>query len=450
MKNLFKYGGFAAIIVLLVCSLLGVVDASAAGEVSMAAVAVGAGGVVETGAEVTTQFTRESSEDLLLNDIERRVVKIRPMGNPLEQFSRYATRRNSKSQIHQYYSTDTLPASSTLKTAYTGAGNEQDTLDTNNNGIFSKYETIILPEYKGVAMDGGEEFLVLYIIDKATDGKLIVKAINASNTEDTNTIPSIAAGALMVRAGRGHNELDMQTTTYAVVPTKKTQYLQIFRAQIEESTLQKISDKEADWTFSDLEEEAIFDMKRGMNKSFWIGARKVVMDADSKEVFFTGGIWFQTGKEFPYGTSAADLQMTEEMLIELTKTAFTGTAGTGTKIFLMGSDLMANVSKIKRDRTVNDSRTLTKYGITFEEIKTNFGRLWCVHDESLDEFGFSKNGLIFDADYLRKVSVYELQAKDLDLRKAGQKDVDARTISEISALVLQNPNAHVRVVPKMA
>ncbi len=65
----------------------------------------------------------------------------------------------------------------------------------------------------------------------------------------------------------------------------------------------------------------------------------------------------------------------------------------------------------------------------------------------LDELGFSKKGLIFDANYLRKVSVYELQAKDLDLRGAGQKDVDARTISEISGLVLQNPDAHVRVEP---
>lgn len=443
MKELFKSGSFATFIILLMCSLLGVVDAGALGA---EAVAAPGGGVIQPGVEVTTQFTREHSEDLLLNDIEKRVVKIRPMGNPLEQFARYATRRNSKSQIHEYYSTDTLPASSTLKTAYTGADNEQDTLDTNNNGIFSKYETIILPTYTvtPTASDVDPGFLMLYIIDKAQDGKLIVKAVNA------DTIPSLAVGSLMVRAGRAHNELDMQTTTYASVPTKKKQYLQIFRAQIEESTLQKISDKEVEWSFSDLEEEAIFDMKRGMNKSFWIGARKLIMDANSKEVFFTGGIWFQAGKEFAYGTSATDSQFTDEMLVELTKTAFTGTAGAGTKVFIMGSDLMANISKIKRDRVLNDSRTLTKYGITFEEIKTNFGRLWCIHDESLDEFGFSKNGLIFDADYLRKVSVYELQNLDLDLRKTGQKDVDARTISEISGLVLQNPNAHVRVVPKVA
>lgn len=448
MKD-FKNGGLVMLLVMVLCSLLGVVDG---GVIAADAVAVGAGGVVQPGAEVTTQFTHEHSEDLLLNDIERKVVRIRPMGNPLEQLSRYATRRKSNSQRHQYYSTDTLPCSAKIRTAYTATagGENQVTVDTTNNGIFSQYETVIVPSIKGCNELGAEteEFLILYVVDKAQDGKLIVSPINGAKIgENFNCVPSIVADTVLIRAGRAHNETDMQTSTYACVPTKKTQYLQIFRAQIEESTLQKISDKEADWTFSDLEEEAIFDMKRGMNKSFWLGSRRIIMDPKSKEVYLTGGIWYQAGKTFAYGKSASDLQFDEGMLVDLTKKAFTGNAGNKVKIFLMGSDLMANLSKIKRDRVVNDEKTVTKYGITFEEIKTNFGRLWCVHDESLDEMGFSDKGLIFDANYMRKISVYELKTKDLDLRHAGSKDVDARTISEISAIILQNPDAHIKVVP---
>ena len=435
-------------LIMILCSFLGVVDAGAIGA---EAVAGPTGGVVETSQVVTTQFTHENSEDLLLNDIERRVVKIRPMGNPLEQLSRYATRRKSNSQKHQYYSTDTLPVSAKVKTKFDeSTGLAQATIDTTNNGIFSKYETIIVPSVNGYTEAGvkSEEFLVLYILDKAEDGKLIVEAVNGKKIGDNeNSIPSLPADTILIRAGRAHNEIDMQTTTYACVPTKKTQYLQIFRAQIEESTLQKISDKEADWTFSDLEEEAIFDMKRGMNKSFWLGARKIIYDKSNKEVYLTGGIWWQAGKTFAYGTSSSDLQFTESMLVDLMKKAFTGNAGNKTKIFIMGSDLMANLSKIKRDRIVNDDKVVTKYGVKFKEIETNFGTLWCVHDESLDEMGFADKGLIFDANYLRKISVYELKTKDLDLRKAGTKDVDARTISEISGLVLQNPDAHVKVVP---
>ncbi|RHJ77698.1 DUF5309 family protein [Parabacteroides sp. AM08-6] len=448
MKDLFKNGSFVMMLIMILCSFLGVVDAGAIGA---EAVTGPTGGVVETNQVVTTQFTHENSEDLLLNDIERRVVKIRPMGNPLEQLSRYATRRKSNSQKHQYYSTDTLPVSAKVKTKFDeSTGLAQATIDTTNNGIFSKYETIIVPSVNGYTEAGvkSEEFLVLYILDKAEDGKLIVEAVNGKKIGDNeNSIPSLPADTILIRAGRAHNEIDMQTTTYACVPTKKTQYLQIFRAQIEESTLQKISDKEADWTFSDLEEEAIFDMKRGMNKSFWLGARKIIYDKSNKEVYLTGGIWWQAGKTFAYGTSSSDLQFTESMLVDLMKKAFTGNAGNKTKIFIMGSDLMANLSKIKRDRIVNDDKVVTKYGVKFKEIETNFGTLWCVHDESLDEMGFADKGLIFDANYLRKISVYELKTKDLDLRKAGTKDVDARTISEISGLVLQNPDAHVKVVP---
>lgn len=451
MKDLFKNGSFIMMLVMILCSFLGVVDAGAIGA---EAVAGPTGGVVETGKEVTTQFTRGNSEDLLLNDIEKRVVKIRPMGNPLEQLSRYATRRNSKSQRHQYYSTDTLPVSSKIKTKFDeSTGFSQGTIDTTNNGIYSKYETIIVPSVNGYTEAGvkSEEFLVLYILDKAEDGKLIVTPVNGKKIGDNeNCIPTLNADTVLIRAGRAHNEIDMQTTTYACVPTKKTQYLQIFRAQIEESTLQKISDKEADWTFSDLEEEAIFDMKRGMNKSFWLGSRRIVYDKANKEVYLTGGIWWQAGKTFAYGASSSDLQFTESMLVDLMKKAFTGNAGNKTKIFIMGSDLMANLSKIKRDRVVNDDKVVTKYGIKFKEIVTNFGTLWCVHDESLDEMGFSDKGLIFDANYLRKIFVYELKTRDLDLRKAGTKDVDARTVSEISGLVLQNPDAHVKVVPVAA
>jgi hypothetical protein len=453
MKRFFKDGSFIMLLVMIFCSLLGVVDAGAMGAETVAG---STGGVVETGTEVTTQFSRENSEDLDLNDIERRVVKIRPMGNPLEQISRYVTRRSSKSQIHQYYSTDTLPVTAKLKTKYdepSPNGSTQATLDTTNNGIFSKYETVIVPSVKGYTEAGiaSEEFLVLYILDKTEDGKLVVTPVNGKTIGDTaNSVPALAADTVLIRAGRAHNEIDMQTTTYACVPTKKTQYLQIFRAQIEESTLQKISDKEADWTFSDLEEEAIFDMKRGMNKSFWLGSRRIIYDKTNREVYLTQGIWWQAGKTFAYGTSSSDTQITENMLVDLTKKAFTGNAGNKIKIFIMGSDLMANLSKIKRDRVINDDKIVTKYGIKFKEISTNFGTLWCVHDESLDEMGFADKGLIFDANYLRKISVYELKTRDLDLRKAGSKDVDARTISEISGLVLQNPDAHVRVVPVAA
>ena len=454
-KNRERFKGAALLLVMLLCSLCGVVD----GSVMAAEAAAGAGGGdISTGAGagaggnnvVTTQYTREHSAELLLNEIEKKVVHIRPMGNPLEQISRYASRRSSKSVIVEHYTTDTLAVDAKILVAYVESASDQVTLDTTNNKIYSKYETLLIPSVKGYNKDGSKEDeagLMLYVLGKTQEGKLIVAAVNGKTIGETEQcIPSIPADSKIIRAGRAHNETDMQTTTYACTPTKKKQYLQTFRAQIEESTLQKIADKEADWNFTDLENEAIFDMKRGMSKTFYCGVDRVIMDLDGKEVYFTKGIWWQAGKTFAYGRPG-DTQFTKEDLVDLHKVAFTGNAGNKEKVFIVGSDLMSNLSKIDHSRVMTNEKTFTMYGIRFKEITTNFGTLLTVHDESLDELGLSNSGIIIDVDYLRKYSIKELQTMDFDFRKGGTADVDARAISEISGLVLQNPDAHVRVVP---
>jgi hypothetical protein len=434
--------------VMLLCSLLGITDA---GAMTADAVAGAGGGVVDPGAINTVQFSRENSEDLILNDVERKVVKIRPMGNPLEQLSRYATRRSSHSQIHEYYSTDVLPVKTTLKTGYTPGttGDDHVTIDTNNNAIFSVKETIIFPSVLGYDDTGAvqtEVNFVAYVVNKASDKKLIIKPVNGRSIGGVgNSVPALPVGTPILRAGRGHNEVDMQTSAYACDPTKTRQFLQIFKCQIEETTLHKIADKEADWDFSDVEAEAIFDMKRGMNKNFLLGARRLIRDDDDRDVFLTGGIWWQAGKTFVYG-NAQSTQLTFNDLVHLSEEAFTGNAGNKEKIFLTGSGLMTNLSLIKYADTQKPSNnTFVKYGITFKEITTNFGTFWVVLDESFDEAGMYDKGLIIDPEFLRKVSIHELKAMDFDLRKSGDRNVDARTIEEISALLLQNPDAHIRV-----
>ena len=449
IKEFLKGKSILMLFVMLSCALLGVVDAS-----SMAAEVVAptaeTDGVTILGDAVTDQVSREEGDGIVLNDIDRKVVKIRPMGNPLEQIARFANKVHCTSPKHEYASTDTLPCKSTVATAYTATGAEQAEINLASNKIFSVKETLLFPFITGGDELGASnnEWLMLYIVGKSTDGKLIVKPVNGIKSGDTvNTIPSIPLGSKVIRAGRAHNEIDMQTAPYAKIPSKTYQYMQTFRAQVEQSTLAKIEKKEVDWTFSDDEEEAVFDMKRGMNKSFFLGSKRFIYDLQEKRVYFTGGIWYQAGQTFAYGTSVDDLQMTEEMLVDLSKTCFTGNAGNKKKIFLVGSELMANLSKIKRDRVINDQNTVTKFGIEFEIIKTNFGKFWVILDESMDELGLSDSGLVFDANLLRKIYYKELESRDFDKRKDGTSDVDARAITEMSGLILQNPNAHTKVIP---
>ena len=120
----FKDSRLFGIGLMLLCILIGV--GSGASAMTADVVAGEGGGVVGVGEIQSSQFSRENSEDLLLNDIEKKVVKIRPMGNPLEQISRYVTRRAAKSQIQQYYSTDVLPVKAKLSAAYTEPATGED------------------------------------------------------------------------------------------------------------------------------------------------------------------------------------------------------------------------------------------------------------------------------------------------------------------------------------
>jgi hypothetical protein len=58
--------------------------------------------------------------------------------------------------------------------------------------------------------------------------------------------------------------------------------------------------------------------------------------------------------------------------------------------------------------------------------------------------GMADKAFILDADFLRKWTM-GWQVKDLDFKSNGEKDVDGRSLIEICALILKNPNAHSRV-----
>ena len=63
---------------------------------------------------LTTTAIREASPELLLNEVDERVVRIRPMSTPVDQISRMIGARPAKSMIVDYYSVDARPIKSTI------------------------------------------------------------------------------------------------------------------------------------------------------------------------------------------------------------------------------------------------------------------------------------------------------------------------------------------------
>ncbi len=256
-------------------------------------------------------------------------------------------------------------------------------------------------------------------------------------------LPRLNEGTRLVRMGRAASELDVQTAQFSAIPQKASNNCQIFKMQVEQSTFAKIADKEIGWNFNDQEEAAIIDMRLGMEKSFLFGCRTKIFDTRKNEyLYLTGGIWNQTPNTF----SVDPDNLTEERLIELFSTAFTGNNGSKRKILIAGTGLLEAISKMQVSRIVRGSETRVKWGVEFKELVSNFGTLYVLHSEIFDQCGHRDDGFVIDPNYMTKYVHVPFRAEQLDLRSSGQRNTDAVVLTEASCLVLRYPMAHMKVI----
>ena len=422
------------------------------GLLAMALVTGVDGGKHVVNGPLTLDAVQESGNGLLLNEIDKQIVKIRPMATPIDQLSRCAGAKSSGSMVVDYYNVDTKETCTETVDDYdepnANTVSENDmraVINTMNNDVFDVSDTILVPEVYGYDERGVNETsdsLVLYVMSKNEDGTLVVMAANGKKVGDVEgCVPSIPVGTKLIRMGRAATELDVQSPQFEAMPKKAQNHCQIFKMQIEQSTLQKIANKEGGWTMSDQEEAAIYDMRLGMEKSFLFGVKRKIYDFKKKEwVLLTGGVWHQAGKDF-----VLDIAKKEEAVIDMMRNAFTGNAGSKRKILIGGSQLIGELNKLSFTRVVANTETTTKWGIDFSEISSKFGRLYVLLSEVFDDCGMDGCGLIIDPDYIQKYSHLPFGTEALDLKSAGVRNTDALVITEASCLVLRYPKAHMRV-----
>jgi hypothetical protein len=103
--------------------------------------------------------------------------------------------------------------------------------------------------------------------------------------------------------GKACGELDVQTGRFNNIPTAEIQYCQNFMIQVEQSTFDKIAAKEVDWSFSDIEEDGIYDMRLSQENTYLWGVKRVIhhVTKDGMATWFTGGIWWMAGQDITVG-----------------------------------------------------------------------------------------------------------------------------------------------------
>ena len=105
-----------------------------------------AGGTHVADDPLTTVNIREVSGDLLRNDVDSRVARVRPMATPVDQISRMIGARRAASMVVDYYSVDTKAQSARgigdLKALNDqhGSGRTVYEIATDNDNIFAPTE----------------------------------------------------------------------------------------------------------------------------------------------------------------------------------------------------------------------------------------------------------------------------------------------------------------------
>jgi hypothetical protein len=229
----------------------------------------------------------------MLPDIDKRILKIRPMATPVDQISRSANSRSAAAMEVQYYAVDSRPSSAVVSGISKSNDNDGSYIikfaENNAGRAFSKTDTVLL---SGKMVDGLSP--MFYVTD--VDSRSITATYIGPDDEFIYDDPS-AGETLAIRMGRAASELDVQTPQTTFVPKSYSNYCQIFKAQVEQGALLTSGLKTADMSFTDQQEAAIIDMRMGMERNFLFGARKKIVTSDGN-TYFTEGIWSQAGKEY--------------------------------------------------------------------------------------------------------------------------------------------------------
>lgn len=203
----------------LIAALLVLLGDCSGAVLAMPVIAGVAGGKHVVEEPLTLALAKQASPDLIVNEIDRRIVKIRPMATPIDQLSRWAGAKRAGSMVVDYYSVDTRPTTAVTTTAWTGADAEgssryqEASFEVDNPSVLEVSETVLVRGVPGYEADGVTEAsqdLVLYITGKSGN-EITAMAVNGKTLSGyEQCVPSIPSGTTIIRMGRAASEMDVQ------------------------------------------------------------------------------------------------------------------------------------------------------------------------------------------------------------------------------------------------
>lgn len=421
-----------------------------------------------------------SAQGLNMQDVSQEITKMNPDRYPLDTIMRHYTKkvRKAESQECKYYQQSAKPMQDALDPAANGSGSSAAT-PASHHTVTGNGVTSIFVQVKNPKVWRTKDTLLMRNLEVRCDrnGKLVVDGDNTTSydqmfyvaqksgavlelvpiggmegkeeTAGSFVVPTFYRTETLFRMGSAMAEKDAKTEPFAMLPASSTNYCQNFMCQLEMSTFEKMTKKEAPVTFSDQEVDMLYNM-RGEIESSFIWGEKFVYDNGGDRTYFTEGITRQIKKVLMYGNGGGDNRLTAEQYTAWMKSLFTGNDGSTDRVLLAGADLIAAIELLREcQKQVGGNTTQETYlGVKCTSIVSTFGTLHIVHAPLFDEQGWSAKGLAFDPEHIYKEEFQPMIARDLDFKSSGEKNADAKMLQEVSCLVLRYPDCHAIIEPR--
>lgn len=441
--------------------MLGMFVAVVMGGVAMAAAPAataleGAGKTVNNeGGQTRSNVEPNGDPEFYAKDVDQEIAKIRPQSTVIDTMTRQiAKRRSVKAMEVKVYEMGSRVLATTLASEVTKQSSGSTTvLNLADPKAFTYGDQLLVQGVKGYKEDGvtqGDADLVLLVTgtEEAT-GKPIVVAVNGLKDDAGNNtwLPAIASGKKVIRMGKACAESDAQVPAFALVPTSRTNYCQNYMFQIKQSIIDRMSDKEVPFSFTDLEREAIYDMKRGQELSRLFSTKQVVWHPSKNEQMFnTEGLWWQAKKDYSLVTDSYG-SVTASSMVDFMEFLNTGMgAGSKKKILVAGSKLISGLTKMELDKLQVLKQDIEKlWNVEFTGFSAFAGKLLAVHSELFDEVGMEDCGLVIDPDEVTLATFMPFTRTQLELKKSGQSNSEAVVFQQIDCVYVANPYTACRV-----
>ena len=411
-----------------------------------------AGTVVDNSVNATgtvdTDAANEKSATLLVDSIRDNITKMKPASTPVDTILReMGMVINIESWESRYYSVDSRGFADAVATAVatsTGqaAGKTYD-VGVGSIHIWNVDDTVL---FQGIDGGSGLGDLVGHVtaVTVATS-QLTFTPVNGEGTYNADIPEAIPTETVLVRLGNAKHEMDAQTETYEVLPQPESNYCQRFMAQVEESVFMRIHKKEVNYNIEDYRMQALYDFKLSQELTILFGAKGRTKISASRYIHHMNGITKLITGTSTYASAGT---MALDDIYTWSKDIFSLNSGSQKRYMFCGGDFLAEMSALDVvQKQMSATNTEVKFGITFNNLVTNFGQLHIMHHDLLNSVGWGEKAIVLDMANIEKHVFKPLETRKLELIASGQRNANAYILDETYTVATRYPATHRIIAP---